>query len=486
MKNLHKLKIKELNELLCKKKIKPEEILENTFKIIEKNKNLNPIVNLLKKESYQFLKKIKSLQNPEKNLLFAIPFATKDNIITKNIETTASSKILKNFYPNYDATVIKKLQKQGCINIAKTTMDELGLSGKGLTACTGFVLNPWNKKHITGGSSSGSAVLVAIGAVPFALGSDTGDSIRNPASHCGIVGYKPTYGLISRYGLIPYAPSLDTIGVFTKNIEDLTTTLDYLTGFDENDSTSLKTKEKSFNQYLTHKVNNKKICIITQDKNKLNFEIQNKFNFLIKKLKDEKITVSWINFEDEIIDILLPIYLIISCAEAKSCQSNLTGIFFGNNKLTNKNFEEAIKNNRGSGFGYSVKKRHLFGAYVTHGKNQKKILDRAKKIRSLITKKVDQILKEFDAFLILASDKTAPLIEDEIENRDYDNWSNFLLLLANFTGIPSLTIPFCKINNLPLGLNINTKVLKDQFAINLGLLIEKIMKFENELLNKYD
>lgn len=259
--NYHQLSIRQLHELLKTKILTPDQLTKLVYKRLEQFKKLNAVVTSLEQNAIKQTKLITEKEIND-NLLAAIPFVMKDNIATINFLTTGSSKILANFIPNYDSTVNMLLTNNKAINIAKSALDELGMGGDGLYAATGHVLNPWNLKHITGGSSSGSAALVAAGIVPFALGTDTGDSIRKPAAYCGIVGFKPTYGLISRNGVFPYAPSLDTVGIFTNHVEDIAIVLDSIALFDEQDFTSVQSKEKDYTKNLNQNIEGKNIAIL--------------------------------------------------------------------------------------------------------------------------------------------------------------------------------------------------------------------------------
>lgn len=482
--NYHQLSISQLHELLKTEAITPTQLVKLVYKRLAQFKQLNGVVTSL--ESYAT--KQAKLITPEEianNLLAAIPFITKDNIATINILTTGSSKILSNFIPNYDSTVNTLLTNNKAINIAKTTLDELGMGGDGLWAATGHVLNPWNIKHITGGSSSGSAVLVAAGVVPFALGTDTGDSIRKPAAYCGIVGLKPTYGLISRNGVFPYAPSLDTVGIFANHVEDTAIVLDKIAVTDEQDFTSVESKTKDYFKNLDENIKGKNIAILNYNDYQWNNHVKTSFDEVITHLSAAGAKINHIDFNKELLQSLLPVYMVISFAEATSCHANLTGINFGIRK-NGKNYQEVMTNSRTAGFGDMVKRRYIIGAYALSESHQEELFNKAKKVRRLIVEHLNAIFKKYDAFIIMPSVNTAPTIKDVLEQKKVikseHDYLEDLLLLSNLNGGPSITIPLTTINDLPIGININAAPFNDQIVLNIAWYLSKKINFNNKLL----
>ncbi len=482
--NYYQLSIRQLNELLKTKAITPDQLTKLVYKRLAQFKKLNAIVTSL--EQYA-IKQTKLITEEEinNNLLAAIPFVTKDNIATINILTTGSSKILANFIPNYDSTVNKLLTNKQAINIAKTALDELGMGGDGLQAATGHVLNPWNLKHITGGSSSGSAALVAAGIVPFALGTDTGDSIRKPAAYCGIVGFKPTYGLISRNGVFPYAPSLDTVGIFTNHVEDIAIVLDAIALADQQDFTSVESKEKDYTKNLDENIKGKNIAILNYNDYQWNDTIKSSFDDAIKHLIDGGAKIYQIDFDKQLLQSLLPVYMIISFAEATSCHANLTGINFGI-RNNGKTYQEVMTNSRTAGFGDMVKRRYIIGAYALSESHQEELFNKAKKVRQLIVEKLNAIFKKYDAFIVMPSINPAPTIKDVLEQKKVikseHDYLEDLLLLFNLNGGPSISIPLTTINGLPIGFSINGEPFNDQVVLNIAWFLSKRINFNNKLL----
>lgn len=269
--------------------------------------------------------------------LNGIPYALKDNFSTSGILTTASSNILKDYVPVYDATVYKKLKSAGATLVGKTVLDELAMGGTGTTGHTGIVRNPWNKDCMIGGSSAGSASAVALGIVPFSIGSDTGDSVRKPASHGGLVGFKPTYGRISRYGLFAFASSLDHVAMFTRNVRDAAIVTDVLKGKDINDMVTLNDDGKVYEDLIDRDIKGKKLFYIKEICGKDTYSDSDDtlkttisdFHKLLDKLREEGFIIEEVSMDKALLEAIYPTYMSISCAEATSNNSNLTGIQFG-------------------------------------------------------------------------------------------------------------------------------------------------------------
>lgn len=483
--NYHQLSIIQIHEMLKTNTITPLQLINLVYKRLAKWNSLNGVVTNLESQAVKQAKMLNNWPQDNNNLLMAIPYATKDNIITINILTTGSSKILANFIPNYDSTINQLLTATNAINIAKTTLDELGMGGDGLHTASGYVLNPWNKNHITGGSSSGSAVLVATGVVPFAIGTDTGDSVRKPAAYCGVIGFKPTYGLISRNGVIPYAPSLDTVGVLTNYVDDIAVVLDTLVKYDEADFTSVKSKEQDYLKNLDDNMKNKNIAILNYHDYQWDNEIKTTFDETMATLTNAGAKISYINFNQELLQSLSPVYMIISFAEATSCHANLTGINFGV-QVDGKDYQSIMTNSRTAGFGDTVKRRYMIGSYVLSQNHQEELFNKAKKVRRLIVEALNNIFKKYDAYIVMPSVNIAPTIKDVLTKKEViTNEHDFLedlLLLANLNGGPSITIPLTIHQGLPIGININSAPFNDQFALNLAWFLTKNINFNNKLL----
>ena len=321
--------IEEIHEALKNKEVTSKELIEESLKKSHE----------LQKECNAFVTILDDAKEVEvtDELLSGIPYGIKDNYSTKGILSTGSSNTLKDYVPFFTATAIKNLEKKGAIAVNKTVMDEFGMGGTGTTGHTGIVKNPWDKTRMTAGSSAGSAAAVAAGVYPYATGSDTGDSIRKPAAYCGIVGYKPTYGMISRYGLFAFASSLDHCGVLTRSVEDAAIVVDNMKGIDKNDMTSWDSKDIHLRKALTGDVKNKKLCYIKEicDINnypnatdELKKHLEN-FMKALDKCREIGIEVEEVSVDQTLLNAVASTYVVISCAEATSNMSNLTGIIFG-------------------------------------------------------------------------------------------------------------------------------------------------------------
>ncbi|MDR3163827.1 MAG: Asp-tRNA(Asn)/Glu-tRNA(Gln) amidotransferase GatCAB subunit A [Mycoplasmataceae bacterium] len=409
------------------------------------------------------------------NLLYGIPYSLKDNICTKDIITTGGSKFLKDFIPPYSATVYELLQTKKAILVSKSNLDEFGMGGTGLYSFNGYVYNFHNHDHITGGSSSGAVDQVASGSVAFAIGTDTGDSIRRPASFAGVVGYKPSYGLVSRYGVLPYAPSLDHVGIISSYVTDAAIVADTIIKFDDKDYTSQKLS--NINLYKNLKtLNNIKFLVFDDIDDYLNPDVKKSYYRALDALTKAGHKIKKVSFQSIILQSLRTVYMIISYAEGSSCYANMTGIPFGLN-AGGSNYDDIITNNRTQGLGSHVKHRLVIGAYITQAKHFHTIFQRSQKIRTLIIDEINRILDQGDCFLCPSASSIAPKIKDILAGKDSATLVDDLLLFANFAGLPSITVPHSKINNMPIGLNITCKQFADQLALNVALTMEEIFNY---------
>lgn len=422
------------------------------------------------------------------NLLSGIPYGIKDNYSTKGILSTGSSNTLKDYVPFFDATAVANLKKNGAVGIAKTALDEFGMGGTGLTAHTGIIKNPWDTTRICGGSSAGSACSVAYGVYPYALGSDTGDSIRKPAGYCGIVGYKPTYGMISRFGLFPFASSLDTCGVLTRSVEDAAIVVDGMKGIDENDQTSWNSSNINLYNDLSKDVKGKKLFYIKEitdisnyphASNELKMHLEN-YQKALEKLRNIGVTVEEVSIDKTLLSVIPGVYVCISCAEATSNMSNLTGISFGP-RGNGENVMDMIKDYRTKGFSPLIKRRFVIGSYVLQKENQERYFLNACRVRRLIVDKFKSLFKEYDGFILPVGSGVAPLIEGLNEKVDDDELAILEnhLQIGNFGGFPSITIPNGFINGLPVGINITGNCYDDQTVLNLSYALEDLMDYKN-------
>lgn len=473
--------IKELHELLKSGKIKSSDLaLYSKEKSYEVQSKYNAFVTIIDNPSD---KKVTD------ELVSGIPFGVKDNLATKDILTTGSSNTLKDYIPIFNATVVENLLNKGAIISNKTVLDEFGMGGTGTTGHTGAVLNPWDKKRICGGSSAGSACAVACALYPYALGSDTGDSIRKPASYTGVVGFKPTYGMNSRYGLFPYASSLDTVGVLTRSVEDAAIVTDAMKGQDSKDMTSWDSSNIHLTNSLTKDITGKKLFYIKELVNKDNFKdsslevkstIDN-FYSTIEKFKSLGVEIEEISIDKELLEAINATYLVISNAEATSNMSNLTGIIFG--PRSNKdNINEMIKDYRTNGFSPLIKRRFVIGSYVLQKENQERYFKNACRVRRMIVDKFKKLFENYDGMIMPGMSSPAKHIDETKNKITYaDELLDSYLVIANFGGFPSITIPSGFVNNLPVSINITSNCYQDELVLNLAYQLENIMDFKGQI-----
>lgn len=414
------------------------------------------------------------------SILSGIPYALKDNISTKGILTTASSNILKDYIPLYDATVYRKLMKSGAVLIGKTVLDELAMGGSGTTGHTGIVRNPWNKNRMIGGSSAGSAASVALGIVPFAIGSDTGDSIRKPAAYGGVVGYKPTYGRVSRYGLFSFASSLDHVGVFARSVKDVSYVMDVIKGHDDKDMTSLPNDDICYVNELGNDIRGKKLFYIEEA-----MEIDNgsgelgdiigNFKAVISKCRDLGMIVEGVKFGKDLLEAIYPSYNVISCAEATSNNSNLTGIAFGN-RIDGTSVNDIMMKTRTEGFSELIKRRFVIGSYVLQKENQEKLFLNAGRVRRLIVERMNELFKEYDGLIMPTTSDIAPLFDKNSDklSSEYLILGNHLVI-GNFGGFPSISIPSSFVSEMPVSVNITGRAFDDAFVLNVANKLEEVL-----------
>ena len=427
--------------------------------------------------------------NVTDSFVSGIPFGVKDNYSTKDVLSTGSSNTLKNYVPFYTATVVEKLFDAGAIMVNKTALDEFGMGGTGTTCHTGPVLNPWDKTRMCAGSSSGSACAVASGVYPFALGSDTGDSIRKPAAYCGIVGYKPTYGMLSRYGLFPFASSLDHCGVLTRSVEDAAIVCDIMKGKDEHDMTTWDSSHIDLQTALTGNIKGKKLFYIKEICNIENYpnaseELKMHFKNFHKSLdllKEAGAIVEEISMDEKLLNAIASVYVVISCAEATSNMSNLTGIIFGP-RSDKKNVFDMMKEHRTHGFSPLIKRRFVIGSYVLQKENQERYFKNAQRVRRLIVDKMKELFKEYDALILPVSSGPAKKLDEDKDVIDAN--TNVLeehLQIGNFGGFPSITIPNGFVNDLPVGINITGNCYDDENVLNIAYTLESMMPYKGQI-----
>lgn len=477
--------ILDLRDDLDSKKITSEDLFkESNEKAHKYQEEFNSFVTIL--DEYK--------KEDSNSLIDGIPYALKDNFSTKGILSTSSSNILKDYVPVYDATAYKKLKAAGAVLVGKTVLDELAMGGTGTTGNTGIVKNPWNSTRQIGGSSAGSASSVALGIVPFSIGSDTGDSIRKPAAFGGIVGFKPTYGRISRYGLFAFASSLDHVGCFTRCVRDAAIVTDILKGQDDRDMTSLPDEDIKYTDIIDNDIKGKKLFYIKEVTDleiykaagEETLEVLKKFKETIEKCKELGFEVEEISFDEKLLKAIYPAYMTISCAEATSNNSNLTGIPFGP-RGEGDNINDIMFDARTKGFSELIKRRFILGSYILQKENQERLFKKAQKLRRLIVDKMNELYKEYDAMILPASGGIAPKFDSEIDRMS----DRYLILenhmaIGNFGGFPSITIPGGFVKDMPIGINITGRQFEDGLVLNIANKIEEKLGYKGLIKEEYD
>lgn len=471
--------IEELHELLVSGQVTSDELVKESLKRShEVQEKCNAFVTILDDA--------KGTEVTD-NLLSGIPYGVKDNYSTKDILSTGSSNTLKDYVPFFSATAVENLDAAGAVKVNKTALDEFGMGGTGTTAHTGVQRNPWDTTRMCAGSSSGSAAAVAAGVYPYALGSDTGDSIRKPAAYCGIVGYKPTYGMISRYGLFAFASSLDHCGVLTRSVRDAAIVVDQMKGLDINDMTSWDSSKIKLLEACNGNVKGMKVCYIKEicDKSKYTeketLEHLDNFFAALENLKKLGVTVDEVSVDEVLLKAQPSVYVVLSCAEATSNMSNLTGIVFGP-RGEGDNYRDMMKDHRTKGFSPLIKRRFVIGSYVLQKENQEKYFKNAQRVRRLLVDRWKEIFADYDAVILPVGAGPAKHLDSDLDMVEQN--ASFLeehLQIGNFGGFPSITIPDGFVSNLPVGLNITGNCYDDEKVLNLAYALESTMPYKDQI-----
>ena len=438
---------------------------------------LNAFVTLTKDYAYKNLDILKW-----DGLLNHIPFVLKDNFSTKDIKTTASSQMLNNYIPVFNAHVVNQLYQHGAILTAKASMDELGMGNSNKTALTGPVRNPWDVNRIAGGSSGGSVAAVASGVVPFALGTDTGDSIRKPAGYCGVVGFKPTWGRISRFGVIPYASSLDHVGAFTRNVEDMAIVIEAMAGRDDKDMTSSLKSVEHYYENLSSDMHGQKIAVLKNVYDQItNPDVKKAFDHSLDLYREMGATVDFVSMDENLLMCALPVYTIIANSEATSNHACLDGIKYGL-RVPAESADEVMLASRTAGFGSHIKRRFVLGTLALATENQEKMFKKAQRVRRLIVEELNRIYQTYDLILTPVSNEKAPTIQEAQDNRlssQYIILENNMVL-GNFAGTPSLSLPIGMSDDMPFNINIMGRLFEEQTVLNAGYALENALPYKNQ------
>jgi aspartyl-tRNA(Asn)/glutamyl-tRNA(Gln) amidotransferase subunit A len=444
--------------------------------LVKKYKELNCFVTMNEDVSS---KKANVIDQNKKtgSMLSGIPLAQKDLFCTEGLRTTCSSKILSNFIPPYTATAVKKLEDAGSITIGKTNMDEFAMGSSNETSYFGNVHNPWKKGYVPGGSSGGSAAAVAAGIVPAATGTDTGGSIRQPAAHCGITGLKPTYGRISRWGMIAFASSLDQAGSLARTAEDCAILLNTMSGHDLKDTTSLDVAVPNFLENLNNPIKGLKIGIIKEfNLSDLESEIQSRFQDskkLYEKLGAEFVEISLPN-----ISASVPTYYSIAPAECSSNLSRFDGVRFGHRAENTEDLNDLYIKSRSEGFGDEVKRRILIGTYALSAGYYDAYYKKAQQVRRLIKNDFDHAFKSVDLLMTPTSPNTAFAFGSKGTQNPVELYLEDLFTISsNLAGLPAISIPHGQVNSLPVGLQLIGNFLREDQLLNAANIFQENSDF---------
>jgi len=479
MVNISDFSLAKLVSGIKRKDFTSEEVTKSFISNSEKSKKLNVYITECFEEATKSAKNFDKKKD-YKGLLAGIPIAVKDLFCTKNIKTTAGSKILHNFVPTYESTVTNNLWSEGAFLLGKLNCDEFAMGSSNESSFFGNVINPFKDKLVPGGSSGGSASALAANLSPVTIGTDTGGSIRQPASFTGTVGLKPTYGRCSRWGIVAFASSLDQAGPMTKNVEDSALLLQAMSGYDPKDSTSVDIKVENYSSKLTDRVKGLRIGIPKEYRvDNMPSEIDKLWKKGVDYLKDAGAIIKNISLPHT--KYALPAYYIVAPAEASSNLARYDGVKYGHRSKGN-NLLEMYENTRSDGFGNEVKRRILIGTYVLSSGYYDAYYLKAQKVRQLIKNDFDKVFNDVDAILTPSTPSAAFKIGEKKDDPVSMYLNDIFTVPVNLAGLPAISVPvgYDK-NNLPLGLQLIGKPFDEQTILNLSLAIEKSANFKRKI-----
>ena len=478
--NITELTVHELQQKLKSKELTIAEILESYCnRINEKEPEVEAFVTTYLEEAKAEAQKVQEKLDNGENLgeYAGIPIGIKDNLCMKGTKTTCSSKMLENFVSPYDATVIEKLKEENIISLGKLNMDEFAMGSSTESSYFKKTKNPWNLNKVPGGSSGGSAAAVAANMVPWALGSDTGGSIRQPASLCGVVGLKPTYGLVSRYGLVAFASSLDQIGPITKDVRDSAMLLSLIAGHDEKDTTSEEIEKKDYTKALKNDVKGLKIGVPKEFFGEgINEEVKKELTKAIETYKALGAEVE--EFSLDVAKYALATYYIIACAEASSNLGRFDGIRYGYRTPEYSNLKEIYKKSRSEGFGPEVKRRIILGTYVLSSGYYDAYYKKAQQVRTLVSNEFSKAFEKYDVILTPTSPVTAFNIGEKSNNPLEMYLADICTVSINIAGVPAISIP-CGVDSegMPVGMQLIGNKFEEEKILNAAYTFEQKVKF---------
>lgn len=472
--------LSEISKDIREKKVTIKEVLDSVYnRIDEVEPKVNAYITLTKDNAYKRAEELQKRLDAGEDIgvLGGVPIAIKDNICTKGVNTTCASRMLENYNPIYNATVIEKLEEAGAIVIGKTNMDEFAMGSSTETSYFKKTSNPWNLERVPGGSSGGSAAVVSADMAYASLGSDTGGSIRQPASYCGLVGLKPTYGLVSRFGLVAFASSLDQIGPFAKTVEDAAIMLNVIAGHDKMDTTSANLDKKDYTKSLVNDIKGMKIAIPTDFVNDgINEDVKKAYDASVDKVKE--LGAETVDIKLEYAKYSLATYYIIATAEASSNLGRYDGIRYGHRAKEFSDLNELYTKSRTEGFGDEVKRRIMLGTYVLSSGYYDAYYKRAQQVRTLIVNEFKKVFEECDAIMIPTAPNTSFKMGEHSTNPLEMYLEDIFTVPVNIAGLPAISIPggFDK-NNMPIGLQFITKAFDEEKLLQIAYTYEQNTDF---------
>lgn len=470
----------ELQDLIKKKEVSIQELTAESYKRIDKvDGEVQAFLALNEEQATAQAKEMDQVPFEERGPLFGLPIGVKDNIVTEGIETTCASKILEGFNPIYDATVVHKLRDAGLITIGKLNMDEFAMGSSNENSAYKNTRNPWNLNHVPGGSSGGSAAAVAAGEVPFSLGSDTGGSIRQPASFCGVVGMKPTYGRVSRFGLVAFASSLDQIGPVTRNVADNAFLLEAISGLDANDSTSANVDVPSFTKSLTGDIKGLRIAVPKEYLGQGVGEASKQSVLDALKVL-ESLGATWEEVSLPHSKYALAAYYLLSSSEASSNLARFDGIRYGFRADNVENLMDLYKETRAQGFGDEVKRRIMLGTYSLSAGSYDAYYRKAQQVRTLIKQDFDNVFEKYDVIIGPTTPTPAFKIGENVKDPLTMYANDILTIPVNLAGVPGISIPCGFADGLPLGLQIIGKYFDEATIYRVAHAYEQATSFHKQ------
>ena len=483
MMSLFEQKVSELHERLHKKEISVTDLVDESYKRIgQVEDKVKAFLTLDEENARNQAKRLDDqlVKGENEGALFGMPIGVKDNIVTKNLRTTCASKILENFDPIYDATVVQKLQKAETVTIGKLNMDEFAMGSSNENSAFQATRNPWNTEYVPGGSSGGSAASVASGEVLFSLGSDTGGSIRQPAAYCGVVGLKPTYGRVSRFGLVAFASSLDQIGPVTRTVEDNAYLLEAISGVDPMDSTSANVDVPNFVNSLTGDVRGLKIAVPKEYLGEgVGEEARNSVLEALKVL--EGLGAEWEEVSLPHSKYALAAYYLLSSSEASANLSRFDGVRYGHRTDNAETLIEMYKQTRAEGFGDEVKRRIMLGTFSLSSGYYDAYYKKAQKVRTLIKKDFEDVFEKYDVIVGPTTPTPAFKIGEKVDDPLTMYANDILTIPVNLAGVPGISVP-CGFaaNGLPLGLQMIGKHFDESTIYRAAHAFEQATDFHKQ------